>query len=279
MTQAGVGTNRFSYSANDPVNLSDPGGNLFGEGDLFGRGGFFDNIFGGDNRRNDSNGDGQSDWAEFQLAAYQNGGSLSFDSFQLMTGIDLYAGLAAPLYESLSTMGGGAMNPLGATAARDAFTNAHSRWTAGQRFYLADGRYFTPDAMRLIRPGVYEFVELKGGYHSIRGRTTTQSAKYAEARNGVYDSKGNRLGVAARTTYLSHDSKRSGAKITDGFRNQLISDGHRVRSWDGSSTIRSMNRAASRPSASSGFARPGGSSGIGRGLGGLLSGGGGTSFQ
>ena len=27
MTQAGVGTNRYSYSFNDPVNLSDPGGN------------------------------------------------------------------------------------------------------------------------------------------------------------------------------------------------------------------------------------------------------------
>ena len=32
VTQAGVGTNRYAYSANDPVNLSDPGGNSFWEG-------------------------------------------------------------------------------------------------------------------------------------------------------------------------------------------------------------------------------------------------------
>jgi hypothetical protein len=32
VTQPGVGTNRFAYSGNDPVNLSDPGGNCFGSG-------------------------------------------------------------------------------------------------------------------------------------------------------------------------------------------------------------------------------------------------------
>ena len=35
VTEPGVGTNRYAYSNNDPVNLLDPGGNLFsGEGEL-----------------------------------------------------------------------------------------------------------------------------------------------------------------------------------------------------------------------------------------------------
>jgi len=98
VTLPGVGTNRFGYSASDPVNFADPGGNLFGPGDLFGAGGFFDNAFGGGNRNTyDAGGGlrgGQSDWAAYQLAAYQNGGTLSFDQFEADTGVDLRDGLS-----------------------------------------------------------------------------------------------------------------------------------------------------------------------------------------
>jgi RHS repeat-associated protein len=41
VTRAGVGTNRYAYSGNDPVNLSDPGGNF-----VHGPGQLFDNLFG-----------------------------------------------------------------------------------------------------------------------------------------------------------------------------------------------------------------------------------------
>jgi len=33
-TQPGVGTNRYAYSFNDPVNLKDPGGNVAGVDDV-----------------------------------------------------------------------------------------------------------------------------------------------------------------------------------------------------------------------------------------------------
>ncbi len=39
-TLAGVGTNRYAYSGNDPVNKSDPNGHFFGPGGLFGGSGF-----------------------------------------------------------------------------------------------------------------------------------------------------------------------------------------------------------------------------------------------
>jgi RHS repeat-associated protein len=60
VTEQGVGTNRYSYSANDPVNLMDPGGNLFGPGEFFGPGGAVDNFidhvadsFSGDRERSE----------------------------------------------------------------------------------------------------------------------------------------------------------------------------------------------------------------------------------
>ncbi|WP_171181842.1 RHS repeat-associated core domain-containing protein [Ruegeria sp. HKCCD8929] len=43
VTQPGVGTNRYAYSANDPVNKFDPGGNVFGDGLRD----FFSGLFGG----------------------------------------------------------------------------------------------------------------------------------------------------------------------------------------------------------------------------------------
>ena len=97
---AGVGTNRFAYSGNDPINLMDPSGNGWFN-DTFGKpfsetnvGKAIDNFFGGDNKHTDSDGDGQNDWAEYQLAAYHAGGNLSFDDFQSQSGIDVTAGFA-----------------------------------------------------------------------------------------------------------------------------------------------------------------------------------------
>jgi RHS repeat-associated protein len=64
---AGVGTNRYAYSGNDPINMMDPSGN-------FREGGFMDRVFGGDNRRQDKDGNGRNDWADFQLASSQDDG-------------------------------------------------------------------------------------------------------------------------------------------------------------------------------------------------------------
>ena len=92
--QPGVGTNRYSYSGGDPVNLSDPSGHASSSPGLFDRRGFFDRMFGGDNRRTDTDGDGTNDWAEYQRDAANAGGALGFDSYREMTGIDLRAGLS-----------------------------------------------------------------------------------------------------------------------------------------------------------------------------------------
>ncbi|MCB2127824.1 MAG: RHS repeat-associated core domain-containing protein, partial [Rhodobacteraceae bacterium] len=101
VTWAGVGTNRYAYSFNDPVNGRDPSGhcntdldqcsggsgggssvsggsNAGGGPGLFDKGGFFDRLLGGENRRTDSDGDGINDWAEYQSAAADAGGALGF---------------------------------------------------------------------------------------------------------------------------------------------------------------------------------------------------------
>lgn len=95
VTGQGVGTNRYAYSGNDPVNKSDPGGNawldrafesVFGEGSFdrtFGDGAseavdrFADRVFG-----NDADQAAANDYSNYS----NNGGSLGYDDWRVQTG-------------------------------------------------------------------------------------------------------------------------------------------------------------------------------------------------
>lgn len=95
VTARGVGTNRYAYSANDPVNRSDPGGNawvdrafesVFGEGSFdrtFGDGAseavdrFADRVFG-----NDADRAASRDYSNYS----NSGGSLGYDDWRVQTG-------------------------------------------------------------------------------------------------------------------------------------------------------------------------------------------------
>ncbi len=92
VTDAGVGTNRYAYSANDPVNRLDPNGNSFwGSGndsaaEDFGRSA----LSASNNSRAESGwspGDGRSNDATYQLASYYLGDPLSYSAFESITGI------------------------------------------------------------------------------------------------------------------------------------------------------------------------------------------------
>jgi hypothetical protein len=76
----------------------DPGGNSWLGDAVRAVGNAVDNFFGGDNRAIDANLNGRNDWADYQLAAYEAGGSLTFEEFESRPGngnVDLRGGLTA----------------------------------------------------------------------------------------------------------------------------------------------------------------------------------------
>jgi len=228
VTEPGVGTNRYAYSNNDPVNLMDPGGNCWlGEC---------------------SSPEASQAAADYQLASYlsssPNGAAharnlgLNFTSSGEIDVDGYWETLGAwnriDRSGSNSLAYGGSDNPLFATKVAEALVEIFDEgWQRGKTFYVKspEGKMYkvTPDLMRIVRENMFVFGEIKSGGFCGRCRNRLQAQKYAWARSGLYDAQGKKIATVAKTVYFVTRGRKGRSRVTPTARRTLMKNGHSIK--------------------------------------------------